>query len=268
VAGEVVRFGDASRDVAARPDRVIVGNRFVGPTPSYALGCGNQRGQILMYQPVDFPWDADFDFADFRQLVQGLAELLGTAQLRDKSAFLLELRTYAARLYMLGTQMPPWSPFGGDEDSDDSGMPDAEVDPRQAYWRAQHIAHVADTVKYCAGDDDAYHELTWPDEDKVDRTTLSGEITRMYADLTKGAREWDEGRLDDAAFTWIHGFEEGDWGEACLSALRCLHFCVADRVGLVLLPGAGTRDAETTQDAAPSVEVDLGMTTGGAPSVH
>jgi hypothetical protein len=220
-----------------------------------------------MYQPVDYPWNDDFDFAGFRQLVQGLAELLGKAQLREKSAFLLELRTYAARLYMLGTQMPPWSPFAGDEGSDGSGMPDVDVDPRQAHWRAQHIAHIADTVKYCAGDDDAYYELTWPDEDKVEKTMLSREVTRMYSDLMKGAREWDAGKRDEAAFTWIHGFEEGDWGEACLSALRWLHFCVADRVGLVLLPGAGTRDAETTQDVVPSVEVDLDTTTGGAPSV-
>lgn len=220
-----------------------------------------------MYQPIDYPWNDDFDFADFRQLADKLAQLLGTAHLRDKTAFLLELRTYAARLYMLGTQMPPWSPFAGDEDSDGSGITDGDADPRQAHWRAKHLRHIADTVKSCAGDDDGYYELTWPDEDEVERTTLSREITRMYADLMKGAREWDAGRLDDAAFTWIHGFEEGDWGEACLSALRWLHFCTADRVGLVLLPGAGTRDAETTQGAAPSVEIDLGMTTGGAPSV-
>lgn len=168
---------------------------------------------------------------------------------------------------MLGTQMPPWSPFVDDEDSDDSEMPDADVDPRQAHWRAEHIRHVADTVKLCAGDHDAYYELTWPDEDKVEQTMLSRGITRMYNDLMKGAREWDAGRLDDAAFTWIIGFEEGDWGEACLSALRWLHFCVADRIGLVLLPGAGTRDAETAQDLVPSSEADLGMTTGGAPSV-
>jgi len=220
-----------------------------------------------MYQPVGYPWNDDFDFADFRQLVDRFAQLLSTARLRDKSAFLLELRAYAARLYMLGTQMPPWSPYAGDEVPDRSEMPDADVDPRQAHWRAEHIARVADTVKYCAGDDDAYYELTWPDEDKVEQTTLPREITRMYADLMKGAREWDAGRLDDAAFTWIHGFEEGDWGEACLSALRWLHFSVADRVGLVLLPGAGARDFETTQEVGPSGEADLGMATGGAPSV-
>lgn len=220
-----------------------------------------------MYQPVDYPWNDDFDFADFRQLIGKLAELLGTAQLRSKSAFLLELRACAARLYMLGTQMPPWSPFAGDEDSDDSEMPDVDVVPRQAHWRAEHVRHVADTVKFCAGDDDAYYELTWPDEDEVEPTLLSREITRMYSDLMKGAREWDAGRLDDAAFAWIHGFDEGDWGKACLSALRWLHFCAADRVGLVLLPGAGTRDAETAEGAALSVEVDVGTTTGGASSV-
>ena len=220
-----------------------------------------------MYQPVEYPWNDDFDFADFRQLVDRFAQLLSTAQLRNKSACLLELRTYAARLYMLGTQMPPWSPFAGDEDSDDRGTPNSDVDPRQAYWRAQHIARVADTVKYCTGNDDAYYELTWPDEDNVDQTTLSREITRMYADLMKGAREWDAGRLDDAAFTWIHGFEEGGWGEACLSALRWLHFSVADRVGLVLRPSEGTREAETPQDTVLFCEVDLGMTTGGALSV-
>lgn len=189
-----------------------------------------------MYQPVDFPWDDDFDFAAFRQELLDFSRLVSTANLRNKAAFLLELRTHVARLYLRGTQMPPWSPFVDDEREDESGTRDAEIDPRQAHWRAAQVRRIAEAVKYCAGDYDAYYQLTWPDEDEVEEVTLSSEVARMYGDLMKGAREWDEGKLSDAAFTWINGFEEGDWGQACLSVLGCLHFCAGDRIGLVLLP--------------------------------
>lgn len=213
----------------------------------------------MMYQPVDYPWNDDFDFAAFRQHVGEFAELLGTAELRSSFAFRWELITHLARLYASGTQMPPYSPFM-DETDDGEPAPDEVVDPRKADFRARRIRHVRDTVKACMGDDDTYHEVTWPDEDKVETLTLSGELAWIYSDLLKGAEEWDQGRLDDAAFTWIYGFEEGDWGPRSLSVLGCLHVCAGDRIGLIGGSTSEASDSVSDQDAASCSEVSLSGT--------
>lgn len=213
-----------------------------------------------MYQPVDYPWNDDFDFAAFRQQVGDLADLLCTAQLRCSYAFRWELITHLARLYASGTQMPPYSPFMPDEADDSELAPDETVDPRKAKYRARHIRHIRDIVKACMGDDDAYHGVTWPDEDTVETLTLSGEIASIYSDLLKGAEEWDQGRLDDAAFTWIYGFEESDWGPRSLSVLGCLHFCAGDRIGLIGGSTSEASDPVSDQDAASCGEASFSGT--------
>ncbi|MGB4593477.1 MAG: DUF5063 domain-containing protein [Coriobacteriia bacterium] len=214
----------------------------------------------MMYQPVDYPWNNDFDFAAFRQHVGEFAELLGTAELRSSFAFRWELITHLARLYASGAQMPPYSPFMPDETDDGEPAPDEAVDPRKADFRARRIRHVRDTVKACMGDDDAYYGVTWPDEDKVETLTLSGELAWIYSDLLKGAEEWDQGRLDDAAFTWINGFEEGDWGRRSLSVLGCLHLCAGDRIGLIGGSTSEASDSVSDQDAAPCSEASFSGT--------
>ncbi|MBN1193682.1 MAG: DUF5063 domain-containing protein [Coriobacteriia bacterium] len=212
---------------------------------------------MMMYQPVDYPWNDGFDFAAFRQQVGDFAELLGTAQLRSSFAFRWELITHLARLYASGTQMPPYSPFMPDEADDGESVPDAAVDPRKAKYRARHIRHIGDTVEACMGDDDAYHGVTWPDEDTVEKLTLSGELAWIYSDLLKGAEEWDQGRLDDAASTWVYGFEEGDWGPRCLSVLGCLHFYAGDRMSLLVGSTSEAWDSVSDQDAASCSEVSF-----------
>lgn len=199
-----------------------------------------------MYQSVDYPWDDDFDFAAFRQQVEEFFALLGTAQLRDSSAFRWELLTHLARLYASGTQMPPYSPFVPDEDEAAGAEED---DPRKAEFRSRQVRAVTDTIRSCMGDDDSYYAATWPDEDKIEKLTLSGELAWIYRDLRRGADEWDQGRLDDAASTWILGFEESGWGPKSLSVLTWLHLCAGERIGLIAGVRSGTPEFGTDQDA-------------------
>ena len=199
-----------------------------------------------MYQSVDYPWDDDFDFAAFRQQVEEFFELLGTAQLRDRSAFRWELLTHLARLYASGTQMPPYSPFVPDEDEAAGAEED---DPRKAEFRSRQVRAVTDTIRSCMGDDDSYYAATWPDEDKIEKLTLSGELAWIYRDLRRGADEWDQGRLGDAASTWILGFEESDWGPRSLSVLTHLHACAGERIGLIAGVRSGAPEFGTDQDA-------------------
>lgn len=214
----------------------------------------------MMYQPVDYPWNDDFDFAAFREYVEEFAALLRTAQLRSSYAFGWELLTHLARLYASGTQMPPYSPFMPDEVDDSERGPDEMVDPRRAKYRALRIRRIKEKVKACMGDDDAYYGVTWPDEDKVQKLTLSGELASIFSDLLKGAEEWDEGRLDDAAFTWINRFEEGDWGPKTLSVLGWLHLCAGDRIGLIGGSTSEVSDAVSDQDAASCSEASFSGT--------
>jgi len=199
-----------------------------------------------MYQPIDHPWNDDFDFVGFRQQVEAFAQLLRTANLRNPHAFKWELITHLARLYASGTQMPPYSPFTPEESDDGQRASSDTVDPRRADFRARHIRSITDIVRGCTGDDDAYYTVSWPNEDTVEQTTLSGELLWIYSDLLKGAVEWDAGRFDDAAFTWILGFEEGYWGSSCLSALNWLHVCAGDRIGLIGSPTS--EDQESVPD--------------------
>lgn len=198
-----------------------------------------------MYQSVDYPWDDEFDFAGFRQQVEEFFELLGTAQLRDRYAFRWELITHLARLYASGTRMPPYSPFVLDEDEAASGD---EGDPRKAEFRARQVRAVTNAIRDCMGDDDSYFAATWPDEDKIEKLTLSGELAWIYSDLRRGADEWDQGRLDDAASTWILGFEESDWGPRSLSVLTQLHACAGERMGLIAGVRSGTSEPEAAED--------------------
>lgn len=198
-----------------------------------------------MYQSVDYPWDDDFDFAGFRQQVEEFFELLGTAQLRDRYACRWELISHLARLYASGTRMPPYSPFVPDEDEAASGE---EEDPRAAGWRARQVRGVSNKILDCMGDDDLYYSVEWPDEDKVERTMVSDEMAWIYRDLRKGADEWDQGRFDEAAFTWLNGFEEGGWGQRCLSVLAQLHSCAGERIGLITSARSDEPESTAGQD--------------------
>lgn len=202
-----------------------------------------------MHQPTDYPWNDDFDFADFRQQVEEFARLLRINQARGPYAFTWEAVVHLARLYASGTQMPPYSPLMPD-DVDDERTASYVVSSGQADARRTRLNRLANSLRVVIGEeDDTFFAVDFPDEATVSQYSLSRELAFISEDLEKGAAEWDAGRHDDAAWTWIYGFEEGGWGEEALSALACLHYIAGERMSLLL--GSPTPPPQADSAADP-----------------
>lgn len=186
-----------------------------------------------MHKPTDRPWNDDFDFAGFRHQVEEYGNLLRTAPSRDRRTLEWLLIACISGLYVSGTQMPPYSPFMPEDVDEESVGPDA-ASLTAANERRFRAKVLADSLRVVIGeDDDAYFAVDFPDEARVSQFNLSRELVLILGDLEEGAVAWDEGRHDDAAWTWTYGFEEGGWGEEALSVLVCLHYNAGERMSLL-----------------------------------
>ncbi|MBN1192731.1 MAG: DUF5063 domain-containing protein [Coriobacteriia bacterium] len=185
-----------------------------------------------MHQPIDHPWNDDFDFARFRQQVSEFGALLRTAPARDPRVFVWLLVNRLSRLYASGAQMPPYSPFMPDDVDEE---PAESHESAVARWEARRIRvrSLANSLRSVIGEeDDSYFAVDFPGEATVSQYSLSLELAAILEDLEEAAAAWDAGNHDDAAWTWTIQFEEGGWGEGALSVLACLHHIGVERMSL------------------------------------
>lgn len=162
----------------------------------------------------------NFDWAGFRALTKRLADLVGES--RQDETLAEDLRRALAFLYTAGVTMPGtgdiYDAAGGEEFWSET----VDVDTERADERAIESAVSALARRIRRSVEAAQADADIDSEELQDLADTAAQGVRdTCTGLSAGARYFDGGRLDEAAWEWSFGFD--DWGSNAIAALGALH---------------------------------------------